>query len=86
MVIAIIGILAAVGLPLYQGHTVMAKVSEVENAMSIIATGATNHYQNQNAWPNCPTINEVQNGLGEELSLGSLLYLFQTWMAKSLIG
>ncbi len=35
MVIAIVGILAAVALPLYQAHAVMAKLSEVENAMAV---------------------------------------------------
>ena len=38
MVIAIVGILAAVALPFYKGHTIMAKLSEVENAMSTVAS------------------------------------------------
>ena len=60
MVIAIIGILAAVALPLYKGYTVMAKLSEVENAMSTVASGVTAYRQDQNSWPDCPTINEVE--------------------------
>ncbi len=44
MVIAIVGILAAVALPLYQGHTIMAKLSEVENAMSTVASSVTGFY------------------------------------------
>ncbi len=68
--IAIVGILAAVALPLYRGHTVMAKLSEVENAMSTVATGATAHYYDQNSWPDCPTIADVRNSLG--VSLGSI--------------
>ena len=71
MVIAIIGILAAVALPHYQGHTVMAKLSEVENAMSMVASGVTAYYHDQNSWPGCPTVNEVRNSLG--VSLGSCL-------------
>ncbi len=70
MVIAIIGILAAVALPLYQGHAVMAKLSEVENAMSTVASGVTAYYYDGNSWPNCPSISEVRNSLG--VALGSV--------------
>ena len=68
MVIAIVGILAAVALPLYQGHTIMAKLSEVENAMSTVASGATSYYHDQNSWPDCPSINEIRNSLGVSLA------------------
>jgi type IV pilus assembly protein PilA len=64
VVIAIIGILAAVAIPLYRGHVVMAKLTEVENAMSTVASGVTGYYLDQNSWPDCPTINEVRNSLG----------------------
>lgn len=70
MVIAIIGILAAVALPLYKGHIIMAKLAEVENAISIIASGTTAYYYDQNSWPNCPTINEIGSSLG--VSLGAI--------------
>jgi prepilin-type N-terminal cleavage/methylation domain-containing protein len=39
VVIAIIGILAAVALPFYKGHTIIAKLSEVQNAMPTVASG-----------------------------------------------
>jgi len=68
VVVAIIGILAAVALPMYRGHTIMAKLSEVENAMSTVASGVTGYYRDQSVWPNCPTINEVRNSLGVSLS------------------
>jgi type IV pilus assembly protein PilA len=70
VVIAIIGILAAVALPLYKGYTIMAKLSEVENAMSTVASGVTAYYQDENSWPDCPTINEVINSLG--VGLGAI--------------
>ena len=70
VVIAIIGILAAVALPFYKGHTITAKLSEVENGMSTVASGVTAYYHDQNCWPNCPTINEVGNSLG--VSLGTI--------------
>ena len=64
IVIAIIGILAAVALPLYKGHVVTAKLTEVENAMATVASSVTGYYLEQNSWPDCPTINEVRNSLG----------------------
>jgi type IV pilus assembly protein PilA len=70
VVIAIIGILAAVALPLYKGYTIMDKLSEVENAMSTVASGVTAYYQNQNSWPDCPSITDVTNSLG--VGLGSI--------------
>ena len=83
VVIAIIGILAAVALPLYKGYTIMAKLSEVENAMSTVASGVTAYRQDQNSWPDCPTINEVGNTLGVALGAISRIprYLFQMLMA-----
>jgi len=70
VVIAIIGILAAVALPLYKGYTIMAKLSEVENAMSTVASGATGYYETQNSWPDCPTIIAVGDSLG--VALGAI--------------
>lgn len=69
-VIAIIGILAAVALPLYKGHIIMAKLAEAENAMSTIASGVTAYYYDQNSWPDCPSINEIGSSLG--VALGAI--------------
>ena len=70
VVIAIIGILAAIALPLYKGYTIMAKLSEVENAMSTVASSVTGYYEIQNSWPDCPTIPAVGDSLG--VSLGAI--------------
>jgi type IV pilus assembly protein PilA len=64
MVIAIIGILAAVALPFYEGHKVRAKLTEVEHAMMVLKSAVTSYHQETDTWPNCPTINEVRNSLG----------------------
>ena len=48
IVVAIIGILAAVALPAYQDYTVRAKVSEIVLAASSCRTGITETIQNSN--------------------------------------
>src|SRR6187399_2667810 len=48
IVVAIIGILAAVALPAYQDYTVRAKVSEVVLAASSCRTGISETVQNSN--------------------------------------
>jgi type IV pilus assembly protein PilA len=68
VVIAIIGILGAVALPAYKGYTVAAKLTEVENAMSTVASAVTAFYADQDAWPSCPTLNEVRNSLGVSMA------------------
>ena len=52
IVVAIIGILAAVALPAYQTYTVKAKVSEVVLAASQCRTTISEVYQTGNAGPN----------------------------------
>jgi type IV pilus assembly protein PilA len=49
IVVAIIGILAAVALPAYQDYTVRAKMSEVVLAASACRTSVTETYQTNNA-------------------------------------
>jgi type IV pilus assembly protein PilA len=49
IVVAIIGILAAVALPAYQDYTVRAKISEVVLAASACRTGITETLQQSNA-------------------------------------
>jgi type IV pilus assembly protein PilA len=64
IVIAIIGILAAVALPFYEGHKVKAKLTEVEHAMMVLKSAVTSYHQETDTWPDCPTVNEVRNSLG----------------------
>jgi len=51
IVIAIIGILAAIAIPMYRAQTLRAKLSEVTNAMSACATAVATYYQENNSWP-----------------------------------
>ena len=62
IVVAIIGILAAVALPAYQDYTIRAKMSEVILAMSACRTSITEVYQSG------PTNAPVANGWGCEKS------------------
>jgi len=68
-VISIIGILAAIAIPIYKAQTISAKLSEVTNAMSNLATSLVNYRREvTNAWPNCGNIAEIQTSLGLGLS------------------
>jgi type IV pilus assembly protein PilA len=64
MVIAIIGILAAVALPFYRGLVSRAQLTEVEHTIAVVGSAVTQYRIDQNAWPNCLTINEVGTSLG----------------------
>ncbi len=65
IVIAIIGILATVALPYYQGYMIRAKLLEVENTMAIVKSAVSAYRQEkEDSWPDCQTISEVRNSLG----------------------
>src|SRR5512139_2883187 len=70
IVIAIIGILAAIALPMYRTHTIKARLTEVTNGMRDVAT-AVNIYRQESEgggfWPDCPTIAEIHASLGVAL-------------------
>jgi type IV pilus assembly protein PilA len=64
VVVAIIGILAAIAIPFYKGYIVRARLTEVEYMMSMVKTGVSDYRLDKEIWPDCPTLNEVQNSLG----------------------
>ena len=51
IVIAIIGILAAIAIPMYQAQTVKARMTEVTNAISNIASAVGAKIQEDTLWP-----------------------------------
>ena len=51
IVVAIIGILAAVALPAYQDYTKRARVSEALSLMSGAKASVTEYYSTNNTWP-----------------------------------
>jgi len=70
IVIAIIGILAAIAIPMYKTQTIKAKLTEVTNGMSNVASAVAAYMQEGNGWPNAPSITEIRNSLG--VSVGAL--------------
>jgi type IV pilus assembly protein PilA len=74
IVVAIIGILAAVAIPIYRAQTIRAKLTEVTNSVRYVAT-AMNHYASEASvdgltvvWPDCPDITAIYTSLGVGLA------------------
>jgi len=69
IVIAIIGILAAIAIPMYKTQTIKAKMTEVTNGMSTVASAVAAYYQETGGvWPDCPVKTDIQNSLGVALT------------------
>jgi type IV pilus assembly protein PilA len=71
IVIAIIGILAAIAIPMYKTQTIKARLTEVTNAMSNVASAVGAYRQETEGaanWPNCATTAQVQSSLGVSLA------------------
>ena len=65
IVIAIIGILAAIAIPMYRAQTIKAKLTEVTNGMSNIASALAAYWQENEAWPTAmATKAAIQSSLG----------------------
>lgn len=67
IVIAIIGILAAIAIPMYRAQTIKAKLTEVTNTMSNIASAVGAYYQENNAFPANVPMEMIQSSLGVAL-------------------
>src|SRR5512139_2765373 len=64
IVIAIIGILAAIAIPMYQAQTIKAKLTEVTNSMSNVASAVAAYYQENNNFPSAADIPTIRDSLG----------------------
>ena len=64
IVIAIIGILAAIAIPMYKTQTIKAKLTEVTNGMSNVASAVAAYTQEGNGWPSAGTQDLIQSSLG----------------------
>jgi type IV pilus assembly protein PilA len=53
IVVAIIGILAAIAIPAYQDYTIRAQVTEGLNLADAVKTSVAEYYAQNGTWPNC---------------------------------
>src|SRR4030066_747508 len=72
IVIAIIGILASIAVPMYRAQTVKAKLTEVTNSMSHMASGVAAYYQDEGTFPGTAlsTTAAVKSTLGVSVPVG----------------
>ncbi len=56
IVVAIIGILAAIAIPAYQDYTIRSQVTEGMNLASAVETGVAEYYANTGSWPTTLTL------------------------------
>jgi type IV pilus assembly protein PilA len=56
IVVAIIGILAAIAIPAYQNYTIRSQVTEGINLASGVETGVAEYYANTGTWPSTITL------------------------------
>ncbi len=68
IVIAVIGILAAIALPWYRGYAIRAKLTEVENSMAVVGTALTAYWAENGAWVDCTSVIGVRNTLGVSMA------------------
>jgi type IV pilus assembly protein PilA len=61
IVVAIIGILAAIAIPAYQDYTIRAKVTELINAAGVCKTSVAEYYQATGAFPTTTTQSGCSN-------------------------
>jgi type IV pilus assembly protein PilA len=64
IVIAIIGILAAIAIPMYKTQTIKAKLTEVTNGMSNVASAVAAYMQETGGWPTATDKALIQSSLG----------------------
>jgi len=73
IVVAIIGILAAVAIPAYSGYTKRAKMSEITNAMGSVVNSAMEIYHQAQSYPDSfntdMALNAVANTFGVTIPL-----------------
>ena len=70
IVIAIIGILAAIAIPMYKSQTIKAKLTELTNSMSATASAISAYKMQEGAWPtgDVNSVVNLKNSFGIEIS------------------
>jgi type IV pilus assembly protein PilA len=64
IVIAIIGILAAIAIPMYRAQVVKARLTEVTNTMSNVASAVAAYMQETGTWPTASDKANIKTSLG----------------------
>ncbi|MDO8414243.1 MAG: pilin, partial [Gallionellaceae bacterium] len=64
IVVAIIGILAAVAIPAYQDYVVKAKLSKVQSTLDPVKLALAMYYQENGSFPNSSTATTVWTSIG----------------------
>ena len=72
IVIAIIGILAAIAIPMYQAQTLKARLTEATNAMSNVASAWVAFRNEAGYWPPCADATQINTTLGVGISIGGV--------------
>ncbi len=79
IVVAIIGILAAIALPMYNTQMIRARMTEVLNVMGNISEALGVYRQEAEAhlgpvsWPDCPDIPAIRSSLGLSIPIGRVV-------------
>ena len=68
IVVAIIGILAAIAIPAYQNYTIRAQVTEGLNLADGWKTAIAEYYANSGVWPNLSNLTGTQASTGKYVS------------------
>jgi type IV pilus assembly protein PilA len=70
IVIAIIGILAAIAIPMYKSQTIKAKLTELTNSMSATASAISAYKMQEGDWPagDVNTVTNLKNSFGIEIA------------------
>jgi prepilin-type N-terminal cleavage/methylation domain-containing protein len=86
IVIAIIGILAAIAIPMYRAQTIKARLTEVTNSISHVSSAVAAYYQeNTSIWPTCNTLAQIGSSLGVFVP-GSRISLMSATPAAGISG
>lgn len=64
IVVAIIGILAAIAIPAYANYTKKARLTEVSHAMGAVGNSLIDVYNNQSVYPTCANLAAMQTTFG----------------------
>jgi type IV pilus assembly protein PilA len=79
VVVAIIGILAAIAIPMYRTQQIKSKMTEGTRAVSTVSSAIGDYYQDESTWPSaCATVGAIDNTLGVGVSTARYISAMQT--------